>query len=204
MIFFSFNTSEVTLVHDNSLFFSGLDNVTYEKTDLLIKAKKGKELSNIKMEIDFGILSLGKSFYLSYLPNSNSEIRFENYLLNKFGCINEKYYNTFFEVIKNEDLGLIDRCSYTFDEVLEEDVFLFDCKEGWYSLHFDENQNFNMMYIFQNCFYDVYIDGKKNQKFISSRKIYDEFNSYKWQNLIKKIVNMQMQRLVALTLLMEE
>ena len=40
---FSFNTSDVRLVHDNSLFFSGLDNVKYEKTELLIKSKKGKK-----------------------------------------------------------------------------------------------------------------------------------------------------------------
>lgn len=187
--YFSIKSSDVSIVIDNELFFHGLICEKEKQIEILFKAKKGMDISDVVIEVDFGFFSLGATLTLGNVSSNKSNEMFENVLIQKFGCVKSEHYGLINTLIKNESLGLLSNCAYTFIEDLMEDTYVLSTVEGDFSLSIDFNGNYNMMHFYQGTVYDVYIDSVRNPYYLKTSRIIKEFASEQWQRTIENFVD---------------
>ncbi len=187
--YFSINSSNVSIVKDNELYFHGLLCDKNTQTEILLKAKKGFEIKDVVIEIDFGVLSRGATLTLGKVASNKSNEKFENVLMQKFNCIKIEHFDLIYRIIKNENLGLLSNCTYTYIEDLKEDTYVLSISNENYSLSIDESGIYNLMHFYQSAVYDVYIDSVRNPYYLNTSRIVTEFASEKWQSKVKNFVN---------------
>lgn len=186
---FSVKSSDVSMVKDNDLFFHGLSCEKEERTEILLKAKKGIDISDVVIEIDFGILSWGATLTLGKVSSNQSNEMFENVMMQKFDCIKNEHYDLIYTIIRNENLGLLSNCTYTYIEDLKEDTYVLFTSDGNFSLSIDEGGIYNMMHFYQGTVYDVYIDSIRNPYYLKTARIVKEFASEQWQRTVRSFVD---------------
>lgn len=187
--YFSINTIKVSMVKDNELYFHGLICDKNVQTEILLKVEKGFDIKDVVLEIDFGILSWGATLTLGKVAKNESNELFENVLINKFNCIKLEHLDLIYTIIKNENIGILSNCTYTYIEDLKEDTYILSTSDENYSLSIDENGIYNLMHFYQGTVYDVYIDSVRNPYYLKTSRIIAEFASEKWQGKIKNFVN---------------
>ncbi len=186
---FTFDDSDVYLISGIDRFFTKIDNLTSCDTQILLQASKGLDITQVQLEIDFGITSMGKKFKLGKINQKEEEKTFESFLFDKLGVVKKEHYSIVLDVIYKENFGLVYDATYSYLEETSEDIYLLMTSKGNYSFSLDDNMVLNVMHFYESTVYDVYINGERNPLYLSTSKIISEYNKGSWQNIIRAFVD---------------